>query len=73
MNLHEDWCWILKRAWSVRLMVLAAILSGLEVMLSVLSAYQVKLPIAPGTFAALSGVVTIAAFVARFIVQDHDE
>lgn len=72
MNLREDWDWILKRAWSVRLMALAAILSGAEVMLSVLSAYQVKLPIAPGTFAALSGAVTIGAFVARFVAQDHE-
>lgn len=72
MNIREDWEWVLKRAWSVKLIVLAAVLSGIEVMLAVLSAYQVALPIAPGTFAALSGFVTIAAFVARFIAQDHD-
>lgn len=73
MRLVDEWQWLWKRAWSVRLIVLAAILSGLEVMLSVLSAYQVNLPIAPGVFAAVSGIVTVAALIARFVAQDHSE
>lgn len=71
MRLIDDWHWILRRAWSVRLMILAGVLSGIEVALSVLSAYQVNVPIAPGTFALISGLVTLAAFLARFVAQDH--
>lgn len=73
MRLVDEWRWIWRRAWSVRLIVLAAILSGLEVMLSVMSAYQIILPIGPGTFAAVSGLVTVAALIARFVAQDKSE
>ena len=73
MSLHEDWQWILRKAWSVRLIFLAAVLSGLEVMFSVLSAYQVETTIPAGTFATLAGLVSFAALIARFIAQSHDE
>lgn len=72
MKLLDEWRWVWRRAWSVRLIAIAAILSGLEVMLSVLSAYQVSLPITPGIFAAVSGLVTVAALIARFVAQDHE-
>jgi len=64
---------VLRRAWSVRLMVAAAALSGLEVAISAVQALQVALPIAPGIFAGLAGLVSVAAFVARFIAQKKEE
>lgn len=64
MRLADDWKVILRRAWSVRLMLLAALLSGAEFALPY---FGDKVP--PGVFAALGFVVTGAALVARFIAQ----
>lgn len=66
LQLHENWRTLLRRAWSVRLALIAAVLSGIEVALSVFTSNP---PIAAGTFAALSAVVTIAAAVARLFAQ----
>jgi hypothetical protein len=71
-RLREDWHWVLTKSWSVRFIVLAAILSGLEVAIQVAIAWQVKPPIPPGIFAALSGLVTVAACAARFFAQQKD-
>lgn len=65
MKLAHDWKDILKRAWSVRLIAIAAVLSGFEVALPFLN-----LPILPGYFALLSGLVTAAALVARIVAQE---
>lgn len=59
-----NWRRVLKHAWSVRLMILAALLSGGEAALPLLD-----LPIPAGLFAILTLLVTVAAFVARFVVQ----
>lgn len=59
-----DWRRVLKHAWSVRLMIVAALFSGAEAALPLLD-----LPISPGLFAILTLLVTVAAFVARFVVQ----
>jgi len=67
--LLDNWRDVLRLAWSVRLMALAAVLSGLEVLIQVLTAYAYKPPIPVGLFAALSGLVTVAACVARFFAQ----
>lgn len=64
MTFIEDWRRVLRRAWSVRLMVLAAILSGGECVLPVVGQ---ALP--AGQLALLSAAATAAAFVARFLVQ----
>jgi hypothetical protein len=64
MKLVTNWCDVLKRAWSVRLMILAMILSGLEVGLQFVS-----LPIPTGLSAAVAGLVTALAFGARIIAQ----
>lgn len=66
MNLVANWRAVLRRAWSARLMLLAAVLSGVEVALPLLGGV---LPIPPGLFAALTCVTVAAAFVARFIAQ----
>lgn len=65
MKLAPDWREVLRYAWSIRLMLLAALLSAVEVALPFIGA----LPIPTGIFAALSAVTTAAAFVARLLAQ----
>lgn len=62
--LIANWRQVLKRAWSVRLMIAAGLLSGAEAALPLL-----PLPIPAGIFAALSAVTTAAAFIARLLAQ----
>ena len=62
--LIRDWRQVLKRAWSVRLILAAGLLSGVEVALPLL-----PLPLPAGIFAALSALTTAAAFVARLLAQ----
>ena len=64
MTLYPNWREILRKAWSVRLMVLAALLSGVEV---VVPLFADTLP--HGVFATLSGLSVSAAFVARLVAQ----
>lgn len=66
ITLVPDWKAILRHAWSVRLMIVAALLSGAEVALPLLNGL---LPIRPGVFALLSGLVVAGAFVARIVAQ----
>lgn len=66
MKLGANWRGVLRYAWSIRLMLLAGLLSGLEVALPLLDGL---LPISPGIFAALSGLTVCAAVVARLVVQ----
>lgn len=66
MRLVQDWKRVLQRAWSVRLMLIAAILSGLEVAMPYLDGY-VDIP--PRLFALLSGITVAAAFIARIVAQ----
>jgi len=66
LRLHDNWRALLRHAWSIRLALIAAVLSGIEVALSVFTSNP---PIAAGTFAALSAVVTVAAAVARLFAQ----
>lgn len=64
MQLVTDWKLILKKAWSIRLMVLASFLSGAEVILP-----QFSDVVPPGVFAVLSFFVVGGAFAARLIAQ----
>lgn len=73
MKLIDDLDFVLKRAWSVRLLGVSLALSGLEVAIQVAIAFEVKPPIAAGIFAAMAGIVTIAAGAARFVAQDRSE
>lgn len=63
----HDWRRVLRRAWSVRLIILAGFLTGFE---ALLDAFSDEPPIARSTFAMLTMGVTMAAFIARFIAQD---
>lgn len=68
MRLVPDWRRVLKRAWSIRLLILAGILSGVEVVLSIPD-IQLWLDFPPGIFAGLSFLATAGAFVARILAQ----
>lgn len=66
MKLVANWRHVLRKAWSVRLILLAGVLTGIEVALPLLGdAY----PIPTGIFASLSFLVTMAAFVMRLVSQ----
>jgi hypothetical protein len=64
MQLHPEWRQILRRAWSLRLIAAAVVLSSAEV---VLPLYTDAMP--RGLFAMLSILVTAGAFVARLLAQ----
>ncbi len=64
-----NWRAVLRYAWSVRLMLLAAALSGLEIVLQLAGA--MFLP--PMALGMLSGFVTMFALVARFVAQDLED
>ncbi|MBP8214842.1 MAG: hypothetical protein KAX66_05195 [Propionivibrio sp.] len=64
MNLIPDWKLIARKAWSVRLMAIASILSGCE---AVLPYAEFMLP--RGSFALLSFVIVTLALLARFVAQ----
>ena len=64
MILHDEWRTIVRKAWSVRLIVLAFALSAAEV---ILPFFDGALP--RGLFAALSGLTVAGAFVARLLAQ----
>jgi hypothetical protein len=66
MKLAPNWREVLRYAWSIRLMLLAAVFSGLEVALPLMRDF---FPIDPGVFAILAFLATAAAFVARLIAQ----
>ena len=68
MKLSADWKKIVKKAWSVRLLVIAGLLSGVEIILPLLVDSFPK-----GVFAALSFVFTAAAFIARIVAQNGFE
>ena len=64
VELVADWKRILRKAWSIRLMLAAGLLSGAEVALPLFAD-----AIPRGVFAATSGVVVMGAFVARLVAQ----
>jgi len=70
IGLHPDWWRILTRAWSVRLIALAFILTMLEVALPLVQPY---LSISPVLVGALAGISAAAAFIARLVAQKKFE
>lgn len=64
MKLIPDWKEVLKKAWSVRLIILAGLLSGLEVVLPMFST-----TIPRGVFSVLSFLTVASALVARVMMQ----
>ena len=64
MKLLANWKDVARKAWSMRLMVLAAILSGVEIVLPLFSESIPRGAFAVGSFITVSG-----AFVARLVAQ----
>lgn len=70
MNPVRNWREIIKKAWSFRLLVLSAVLSGMEVALPIMREMLEPLQIVPtGAFAALAFLTTAAAGIARIVAQ----
>lgn len=64
LRLYSNWRHIVRRAWSIRFMLLAGLLSAVEVALPFFADAFPR-----GAFAALSGLAVGAAFVARLVAQ----
>lgn len=62
--LRSDWKRIAKKAWSVRLMLVAGALSGAEAIIPMFGAYMPR-----RTFAVVVFAVVMGALVARFVAQ----
>ena len=65
MKLIDNWRTVLRKAWSMRFMALATLLSGLEVTLPMLDADLLP----TGVLAAAGGVVTALALLVRLVAQ----
>lgn len=70
MKLIDNYQHVLRKAWSIRLILIAGTLSGFEMILPLIDERMPR-----GAFTALSFLVTIAAFVARLLAQQevHDD
>jgi hypothetical protein len=66
MKLYDNWQEILRKAWSIRFIVLAGILSGIEV---ILPFFADSIP--RGIFALMSFMAVSAAFVSRIVAQKN--
>lgn len=64
MQLGDNWKLVLKKAWSIRFIVLAGILSGCETILPLFSETFSR-----GLFSVLSFLAVTGAFVSRLVVQ----
>lgn len=64
MKLYDNWKEILTKAWSIRFIILAGILTGLEIILPL---FNESIP--QNLFAALSFVCVSAALIARLVAQ----
>jgi len=68
MNLVPEWRWLVRKAWSVRLVVLSALLSGVEVILPL---FVDSMP--RNVFAVLAMLAAVGAGVARVVAQPKME
>lgn len=66
MRLKSNWLLLVKRAWSIRFMILAFALTSIEVMLPYFSN-----EVPPKLFATLSGIAVAGAFVSRLVAQKN--
>ena len=71
MNLVDDWKWVLKKTWSIRLILLAGLFSGLEAGMQIAMAlhWLDQYPIPPGMLVLASFMVSNVAFIARLVAQ----
>ncbi|MBT8152759.1 lysozyme [Epibacterium ulvae] len=68
MKLQDDWKQTARTAWSIRLMVVAALIAGLAAFLAAIDASVLGVP--PLYFAAASALLNTLAIPARLILQD---
>lgn len=71
VHLVDDWQRVIRRAWSIRLLIIAGALSGIEALLAILNGMAgIDTPwvIRLGLM-ALTPIVIMAAFVARLVAQ----
>ena len=68
MTLLPEWKWLIRKTWSIRLVILSAMLSGFEVILPL---FVDTIP--RNLFAALSMCSAIAAGIARVVAQPKME
>lgn len=66
MTLYANWKTILRKAWSIRLMLLAGVLSGAEALVTI---YPFALHLPRQVMAVIVPVVIGAALVARLVAQ----
>jgi hypothetical protein len=72
MKFVDDWQHILRKAWSIRFILLAGFFSGLEACVQIVSIFYVDaLPawLPRGAFAILAFVASNGAFVTRLLAQ----
>lgn len=68
MKLYTNWKEIVRKAWSIKFIILAGILSASEVILPLFFDYFDR-----GTFAVLSFVAVSGAFITRLVAQKDIE
>lgn len=72
MTLIPNWPDVLRKAWSVKFNVLAALLAAAEVALPILQAgFESLQLIPPGSLALLAGMVSGGSIVARVLAQQE--
>lgn len=68
MKLYSNWKDIVAKAWSIKFIILAGVLSATEVILPLFFDYFDR-----GTFAVLSFIAVSGAFVSRIVAQKDIE
>jgi hypothetical protein len=66
MKLAPNWTTLLKRAWSIRLIAVAVLLSGVE---AAAPYFDQILPFPPSSLALVTFAVSAAALIARLVAQ----
>ena len=66
LRLYHNWRTIIRKAWSIRLMLLAGLLSGIEALVTI---FPDQLHLSRHTLAVLVPLVIGAALVARLVAQ----
>ena len=69
-NLIEDWQFVLRKAWSVRLIGVSCVLSAAEFALPFLPDTVMR-HVGQGRFAAAAFLISALAGVARFVAQER--
>jgi hypothetical protein len=69
--LKHNWAEIIQRAWSIRFMAIAAVLTFIEALMPFLKDYGIANWLPGGVFALLSCFVVMAAFVSRLMAQKN--